>query len=120
MGRISTAPRGSSVSESIASREAQLATRQLDSAVYQGAEKLLMHNRSKLVAGGKVRPQWIDGGVPAFGIGLRGPKAIVSFSSTRRGERGSRRSITRASPARSRLLRAPRWTLRRCGSGRSS
>lgn len=30
--------------------------------VYETAEKLLRHNRTKLVIGAKVRPQWIDGG----------------------------------------------------------
>ncbi|WP_163511728.1 S9 family peptidase [Fodinicola acaciae] len=29
---------------------------------YETAEKLLRHNRTKLVVGAKVRPQWIDGG----------------------------------------------------------
>src|SRR5688572_6163827 len=35
---------------------------QLGSAVYERAEKLLRHNRTKLVSGEKVKPQWIDKG----------------------------------------------------------
>jgi dipeptidyl-peptidase-4 len=34
----------------------------LDASVYQAAERLLRHNRSQLVLGGRIRPQWIDGG----------------------------------------------------------
>jgi dipeptidyl-peptidase 4 len=39
-----------------------LTTRQLDSTVYQRAEKLLLHNRPKLLIGGKVQPHWFDQG----------------------------------------------------------
>lgn len=35
---------------------------QLSSQLYERAEKLITLNRSKLVAGGKVKPQWIDKG----------------------------------------------------------
>ncbi|KAA2253621.1 prolyl oligopeptidase family serine peptidase [Solihabitans fulvus] len=38
-------------------------TTRLDASAYRSAEQLLRHNRSKLVFGDKVRPQWIDGGV---------------------------------------------------------
>jgi dipeptidyl-peptidase 4 len=38
------------------------AVEQLDSALYQRAETLLNINRSKLVAGGQVKPRWIDQG----------------------------------------------------------
>ncbi|MFI7057195.1 DPP IV N-terminal domain-containing protein [Streptosporangium canum] len=37
-------------------------TARLDVTAYQAAEQLLRHNRSKLVRGGRIRPQWIDGG----------------------------------------------------------
>ncbi|MER6948424.1 DPP IV N-terminal domain-containing protein [Nonomuraea sp. NPDC000554] len=37
-------------------------TTRLDVSAYQTAEQLMRHNRSKLVHGGKIRPQWIDGG----------------------------------------------------------
>jgi dipeptidyl-peptidase 4 len=35
---------------------------ELDATSYRTAEKLMRHNRSKLVRGGKIRPNWIEGG----------------------------------------------------------
>ncbi|MEU5052410.1 DPP IV N-terminal domain-containing protein [Streptomyces sp. NPDC021096] len=37
-------------------------TARLDADAYRAAEKLLGHNRSRLVHGGRVRPQWLEGG----------------------------------------------------------
>ncbi|GAA1981539.1 hypothetical protein GCM10009754_67930 [Amycolatopsis minnesotensis] len=34
----------------------------LGASAYRTAEKLLFHNRSALVRGGKVEPNWLDGG----------------------------------------------------------
>ena len=46
---------------------------QLDSAVYAVAEQLLPHNRTKLVAGLKVKPRWIDKGA-RFWYRVDGPE----------------------------------------------
>jgi dipeptidyl-peptidase-4 len=39
-----------------------MTTAHLDATAYETAERLLRHNRAKLVRGAKVRPRWIDGG----------------------------------------------------------
>ncbi|WP_428847006.1 DPP IV N-terminal domain-containing protein [Rhizohabitans arisaemae] len=45
---------------------------QMDAATYQRAERLLVHNRSTLVAGGKVAPRWIGEG-SRFWYRVEGP-----------------------------------------------
>ncbi|MET0237844.1 MAG: prolyl oligopeptidase family serine peptidase [Kibdelosporangium sp.] len=39
-----------------------MAMERMDASAYKTAERLLRHNRSKLVLGGRIKPLWLDGG----------------------------------------------------------
>lgn len=66
--------------------------RERNHAAYQVAERLLRHNRADLVLGGKVRPQWIDGG-ERFWYAVSTPEGNGGGVGSRRRCGGSSRSV---------------------------
>lgn len=89
----------------------------LDSAVYRRAERLLRHNRARLVRGAAVRPRWIDGG-PRFWYAAdtaEGRRFVVADpeAGTREDARSSRPTAsTSSSCAGTTCGRAPRAAAR--------